>query len=273
MSYRSILVNLDIDRPIAPITHAAIDLASRSGARLIGLCAAEAPMPMIMPATGYVATEAWQQMRKDIEERIEEVRAEFHRLTAGGIETEWRGELMIPTEAIVAAARAADLVLMAAADGASSGDTYRTADPAAVVLGTGRPLLVIGGDNGKVPTGKIVIGWKDTREARRAVADALPLLSIAYEVVVVSVASEPDSVQKQSLADVVSYLAQHNVKARSHMIKSTDETIGFLQFIDESKADIIVTGAYGHSRLLEWVFGGITRFLLDETGRNRFMSS
>lgn len=127
MSYRSILVNLDIDRPIAPITHAAIDLASRSGARLIGFCAAEAPMPMIMPATGYVATEAWQQMRKDIEERLEEVRAEFHRLATGGIETEWRGEATIPTDAVVAAARATDLVLMAAADGASSGDTYRTA--------------------------------------------------------------------------------------------------------------------------------------------------
>ena len=56
MSYRSILVNLDIDRPTEPITHAAIDLASRSSARLIGLCAAEAPMPMIMPATGYIAT-------------------------------------------------------------------------------------------------------------------------------------------------------------------------------------------------------------------------
>lgn len=58
MGYRSILVNLDIDRPIAPITNAAIDLAARSGARLIGLCAAGAALPMIMPATGYVATEA-----------------------------------------------------------------------------------------------------------------------------------------------------------------------------------------------------------------------
>ncbi len=273
MSYRSILVNLDIDRPTEPITHAAIDLASRSSARLIGLCAAEAPMPMIMPATGYIATEAWQQMRKNIEERIEKVRAEFHRLTTGTIETEWRGEVTPPTEAVVEAARAVDLVLMAAADGASSGDTYRTADPAAVVLGAGRPVLIVGGDKNEIPTGKIVVGWKDTREARRAVTDALPLLSVAYEVMVVSVTSEPGSVQKQSLDDVVSHLAQHNVKARPHMIKSADETIGFLQFIDESKADLIVTGAYGHSRLREWAFGGITRFLLDETGRNRFMSS
>jgi len=272
MSYKSILVNLDIDRPIASITKAAMELASRSGARLIGVCAADAPMPMMVPEAAYMATETWQQMRGGIEERIEQVHAAFRDLTAGGIETEWRGAILPPTDAIVAGARMADLVVMAAADGAKSGDAYRTADPASVVLRAGRPLLVIGSDKEEIPARKIVIGWKDTREARRAVADALPLLSIAYDVTVVTVTTEATAIEKQSVADVVSYLARHNVKAKSRLIKSSDETIGFLQFIDESRPDLIVTGAYGHSRVREWVFGGVTRFLLDETGRNRFMS-
>ncbi|MGB3874825.1 MAG: universal stress protein [Shinella zoogloeoides] len=240
MVYRSILVNLDIDRPVEPLTQAAIDLASRSGARLIGLCAARTPA-----------------------ERMEEVRAAFLHLAANRIEAEWRGETMTPTEAVVAAARVADLVLMAAGD---------RADPAAVVLRTGRPLLVVGSDCDTIATRKIVIGWKDTREARRAIADALPLLSVAYDVAVVSVSPEPAPAERQSLSDIVSYLARHNVKARPQMIKSADETIGFLQFVDESDADIVVTGAYGHSRLREWVFGGITGLLLEENTRTRFLS-
>lgn len=82
----------------------------------------------------------------------------------------------------------------------------------------------------------------------------------------------PARTERQSLTEIVAYLAQHNVKARPQMIKSADETIGFLQFIDASDADIIVTGAYGHGHLREWAFGGITRLLLDENTRNRFLS-
>lgn len=240
MVYRSILVNLDIDRLAEPITQAAIELASRSGARLIGLCAAETPT-----------------------ERAEEIRTTFLRLAANRVEAEWRGQVTTPTEAVVAAARIADLVLM---------ETGGRADPETVVLRAGRPLLVIGSGQDALPARKIVIGWKDTREARRAIADALPLLSVAYDVAVVSVSPEPTPAERQSLTDIVAYLARHNVKVRPQMIKSADETIGFLQFIDASAADIIVTDAYGHSRLREWAFGGITRLLLDENTRNRFLS-
>ena len=240
MAYRSILVNLDIDQPAEPIMRAAIDLASRSGARLIGLCATETPT-----------------------KHAEEIRAAFLHLAANRIEAEWRGEATTPTEAVVTAARIADLVLMAAGN---------RADPATVVLRAGRPLLVIGSGQHALPARKIVVGWKDTREARRAIADALPLLSVAYDVAVVSVSPEPTPAEIQSLTEIAAYLAQHNVKARPQMIKSADETIGLLQFIDASDADIIVTGAYGHSRLREWAFGGITRLLLDENTRNRFLS-
>lgn len=274
MSYRSILVNLDIDRPVKPITNAATDLAVQVGARLIGLCAAQVfPSPFALQTTSCAATSATQRMYKDIENRIEEIHAEFRALTADRVESEWRTEMSGPTEAIVEAARAADLIVMAAGEGAQSGDSYRTADPASVVLHSGRPVLVAGNGRHAMPVKKIVVCWKDTREARRAVADAIPLLSLAKDVTVVSVSSEPDTSLRKSNADVVSYLAHHNVRARSHISKSADETIGLLQFVDQSGADLIVSGAYGHSRLRELVFGGITRFLLDESGRNRFMSS
>lgn len=274
MSYRTILVTLDIDRPVKPITNAAVDLASQVGARLIGLCAAQPLLsPFAVQATSSAATIAMQQMYRDLEDRMEQVHQKFHATAAGRVELEWRAEMRAPTEAIVEAARAADLIIMAAAEGAHSGDSYRTADPASVVLRAGRPVLVAGSGKNAIPVEKIVICWNDTREARRAVIDAIPLLPLAKDVTVVSVSSEPDASLRKSNADVVSYLAGHNVKARPHISKSADETIGLLQFVDQSGADLIVTGAYGHSRLREWVFGGITRFLLDETTRSRFMSS
>ncbi|MGJ7041430.1 nucleotide-binding universal stress UspA family protein [Shinella sp. BE166] len=274
MNYRTILVNLDTDRPIKPITNAAVDLASQVGARLIGLCAAQAFLsPFSMQATSYAATSAMQQMYKDLEDRMEQVYQEFRAVVAGRVELEWRAEMIAPTEAIVEAARAADLIIMAAAEGAHSGDSYRTADPATVMLRAGRPVLIAGSGKNAIPVEKIVVCWKDTREARRAVVDAVPLISFAKDVIVVSVSSKPDASLRRSNADVVSYLTRHNVKARSHISKSADETIGLLQSVDQSGADLIVSGAYGHSRLRELVFGGVTRFLLDEGGRNRFMSS
>lgn len=274
MSYRTILLNLDIDRPVKPISNAAVDLASQVGARVIGLCAAQPLLsPFAMQATSSAATIAMQQMYKDLEDRMEQVHQEFRAVAAGRVELEWRAEMSAPTEAIVEAARAADLIFMAAAEGAHSGDSYRAADPAGVTLRAGRPVLIPGSAAEPIASGKIVICWKDTREARRAVADAIPLLSLAKDVTVVSVSSEPNTSLRKSHADVVSYLAHHNVRARSHISKSADETIGLLQFVDQSGADLIVSGAYGHSRLRELVFGGITRFLLDESGRNRFMSS
>lgn len=274
MSYRTILVNLDIDRPVKPITSAAVDLASQVGARLIGLCAREVSLSRFaMQSTSYAATSATQHMYKDIENRMDEVHAEFRALTADMVESEWRTEMIAPTEAIVEAARAADLIVFAAGEGAQSGDSYKTADPASVALRAGRPVLVAGSGKNAIPVEKIVVCWKDTREARRAVIDAIPLLSLAKDVTVVSVSSEPDASLRKSNADVVSYLARHNVKAKSHISKSADETIGLLQFVDQSGADLIVAGAYGHSRLQEWVFGGVTRFLLEETVRNRLISS
>lgn len=274
MNYRTILVNLDIDRPVKPITNAAVDLASQVGARLIGLCAAQPLVsPLAMQASSYAATSTAQQMYKDLEDRMKQVHHEFRTVAAGRVELEWREETKAPTEAIVEFARAADLIVMAAADGAHSGDSHRTVDPASVALRAGRPAVVVGSAANAIPANKVVVCWKDTREARRAVADAIPLLSLATDVTVISVSAEPDAWLRQSNADVVSYLARHNVRARSLISKSADETIGLLQYLDQSGADLIVSGAYGHSRLREWVFGGITRFLLDESGRNRFMSS
>lgn len=273
MSYRSIIVNLDIDGPIAPVVKAAADLAGRFQARLIGFCAADAPMPLAGPESAGLAAETWMQMRDDIQSRFKDLHDRFGELIAGKAASEWRQALDNPTRALAETSRTADLIVMGAVEGAATGNAYRQADPGSVALQSGRPVLVIARDTEQVQARNIAVAWKDTREARRALADSMPLLKSAETVTVVTVTTEVDQWVRQSLADVVAFLGAHGVEARPKLIEGSDEHLELFQALDESGADLIVSGAYGHSRLREWAFGGVTRSLLDETGRNRFMAS
>jgi nucleotide-binding universal stress UspA family protein len=274
MSYKSILLNVDIDGPIGPITKIAVDLAKRSGARLIGFCAADAPLPVTMaPEGAAIAAEVWQQLRDDIRKRFNDLHAEFDSLVASSVTTEWRDAIENPNHALAETSRIADLIIMSASQGASTGDSYRAADPGSLALRAGRPLLIVAGDAELLPTGRIVVAWKDTREARRAVADAVPLMALAKDVIVVTVDPEPGDRTRAGIKDVATFLAGHGIKARTEVLKADDESEKLIDFVSTANADLIVSGAYGHSRIREWVFGGVTRSLLDDTRLCRFMSS
>ncbi|KQW51063.1 MULTISPECIES: universal stress protein [Ensifer] len=273
MSYRSILVNLDIDGPVAPIVELATELAARSSAKLIGFCAADVPLPMVGPEGGDLSAQVWQQLKADVERRFKDLEFDFKGLVPTSLEVEWRSSLSYPTQALARITRLADLVVTGAKRGAATGDSYRAVDPGNVVLQAGRPLLVVATDAEHVLARTIVIAWKDTREARRAVSDAVPLLQSASDVIVVTVDPEPDDWIRDSVADVVAFLARHQIKARSEIISAADERRALTDFAVSCHADLVVSGAYGHSRLREWVFGGVTRSLLDAANLHRFMSS
>lgn len=273
MSFKSILVNLDIDGPTDSVIMAACDLAQRLQARLIGLCAADAAIPSTYPEVESMAIEAWQQLWDDIETRFKELHADFDRLVAGSVEAEWRESLGFPTGVLTGMAKAADLVVLGATKGAASGNLHRAADPGSVILEAGRPALILASGADRVPLERAVVTWKDTREARRAVADAVPLLSFAREVTVATVAATDEPWVHEGIADVVAFLSRHEIQARPEVIEGTDEVEKLTEFLAMTGADFVVSGAYGHSRLREWAFGGITRSLLDKTGIDRFMSS
>jgi nucleotide-binding universal stress UspA family protein len=111
----------------------------------------------------------------------------------------------------------------------------------------------------------VVVAWKDTREARRAVLDAIPFLRIAKRVSVVEVCTRDE--ERNALAridDVVRYLARHRIAADPRPILHRDRSDAdhLLQFALNEDADLLVAGAYGHSRLGEWIFGGMTQDIL-----------
>ena len=190
----------------------------------------------------------------------------------------------IPAEAAVApvtsfqnasgaTARIADLIVT----GATTSPTLRqrrVANLGELVLGAGRPIIAVGETVTEFADRKIVVAWKDTREARRAVADALPFLQRAQDVIAITVSEGDRSAEKGSLDDLLAWLDRHDVKARAELLENQE---GFVDVLESTarayQADLVVSGGYGHSRMREWLFGGITRNLLEANTLNRLFSN
>jgi len=156
-------------------------------------------------------------------------------------------------------ARAADLLVIGRR---RSGDAH---DPGVILLRAGRPILLVPDTARPLELRRVVVAWKDTRECRRAVRDALPLLQEAKEVLLVEVGEhEAHASSKESLADVAGYLVRHRVIVADQVWcpPGGPVAVELFKFVRDEKADLIVAGGYGHSRLGEWIFGGVTRELL-----------
>ena len=138
----------------------------------------------------------------------------------------------------------------------------------------GRPVLIVPSAVARVSLERVLIGWKDTRECRRAVLDALPLLKKASHVTVCEIASEEGMAAAQAhLGDVVSWLKRDGITAEAVAVLSTgNDAVRLDAVASEQAADVIVAGAYGHSRLREWALGGVTKDLLLRAERCSFVS-
>lgn len=274
MEVRSILVNLDIDAFSPALVKCAADLARRFDAHLIGLAAAQ-PSPALVGIEGSVAMVGWyEQEREDIEKRLRSHAEQFHALVGTGPKVSWRSIIETPTRAVASSALCADLIVTGSRLGASSSNYQRVLNLGELILTAGRPVLAVGAGIDHVAADKIVVGWKDAREARRAIFDALPFLKTASDVVVTTISEGDLGAEKSGIDEVLSWLHQHDVKARGDVYPDQDGPASSIEAIGKSlDSDLIVTGGYGHSRLREWLFGGMTRDLLAASTRNRFMSN
>jgi len=138
----------------------------------------------------------------------------------------------------------------------------------AVLFQSGRPCLFVPPSfQGHSAYKNVLVAWKNTREAARAVADALPLLKKAKSVVVAIVDEDLGAAEEQGNApdeDIGRYMSRHGIEAEVHVIDGwTDTGAAILNEAVRTAADLIVMGAYGHSRLREWMLGGATRNVLN----------
>lgn len=261
--YRSILVHVagaDTSRIAAAIT-----LAKKFDGTLIGLAAGlpQLPIEVSGAALGVVAigAEYAEADRRGIEVGLDAAGETFRKMTdAAGVKAEWRALLQGPAVAITTAAAAADIVVVGPGNESLLGD-FDAPSPGDIVLHTGRPVLLVpkGRDNAAVRTA--VVAWKNTSEAQRAMADAVPLLKGAD--VTIAVVREGDTTP--STADPQAFLARHGIIAKVEVLATgapASEQIS--AYARKSGADLVVAGAYGHTRFREWVFGGVTRGLLTD---------
>lgn len=274
MSYATILVHLETNGDSTDRVQYAADLASEFEAHLIGFAASRV-RPIVATDGGVpINGEILAQLREENTARLNELEQVFHSIVGNLKNISWRQFEDRPTKALLTNARAADLIVSGTPGGASTGDTDRSVDPGILVCAAGRPVLLV---TDKVKFSRprnAVIGWKDTIQARRALSDAVPLLRVSANVHAVTI-MESNSVESESdLDDVVEYLKRHGITARSEVVKDDDKAVDqFLDMATREDSDLLISGAYGHSRLRELVFGGFTRSLLDEDGFNRFMTS
>jgi nucleotide-binding universal stress UspA family protein len=262
MTYAAMMVHIDVDRDCEQRIQVALALAERFQAALIGI-AGLAPRPAFVGAGIAVYGEPTQHDLQQRATRLEELGKKFRDQGQCLEQVEWRTALEFPYELLSREARAADLIIVGPRHAA--GDLHDLVDPGVVLLRAGRPVLVVPDIVAPLALRRVIVGWKDTRECRRAVRDALPLLQQAKEVLLFAAGeSEEQSQAKAHLADVARYLARHQVSVAKEVWRHARGPIAteVLNFACSEKADLIVAGGYGHSRLGEWIFGGVTHELL-----------
>lgn len=271
MTIKTILVQAEASAE--PRLKTAAALAKAHGARLIGV-GAEMFEPLVMADPYGLAQGAWLvAMREQLEKDLDAAGEVFERCAAG-VDHEWRRIVDAPTPTLAHAARAADLIVAGGVKH-DRGAGYRSADVGELIVTAGRPVLVAPPSGGELIAKRVVVAWKDTREARRAALDALPLLERAEDVVVVAVVPEHQAETAEfQTNDVATWLRGHGVPARSKVVAGfEDEASGELQLQAMSlHADLIVAGGYGHNRFTEWLLGGVTKGLLDNPQQFVFFS-
>jgi nucleotide-binding universal stress UspA family protein len=273
MGLASIMVHVGADAGTQGRVDIARSLAIRFNAGLIGI-AGQAPRDMV---SGDIVSEIDRRGGGDIvegdeigqpdtmaiERWLDALANAFRGDAERDLNVTFRGAVEQPTTLIVREARAADLVILGR--GGASDIADRAVHPASVLLRCGRPVLLVPDAIGTLSAERIVVGWKETREARRAVRDALALLKGAKEVTIVAV-EEPtwSAADSSALDDVAAYLARHGVLIGGTSTHTVASNVGaaLLAIAGEKGADLIVAGGYGHTRLSEWVYGGVTRELL-----------
>ncbi len=139
-----------------------------------------------------------------------------------------------------------------------------TLSPDDLVMRSGRPVLVIPHIGVKRLVGKhIVVAWDASREAARAVGDAMPVLEHSEMVDIMSI--EPEGIGDLPGADLAQHLARHDIKAEAKQSVANRIDTGdvLLNYVSDSGADLVVMGAYGHSRMREFILGGVTHHMLN----------
>jgi nucleotide-binding universal stress UspA family protein len=270
MSYKDLLVVLDSDAASRRRIDLAVALAERFAAHLIGLY--PLPMPEVPHHLSYydpaVLDPFFMDLRQQARAAADAEREAFeHAASLHGLSAEWRVVAEGREADAALHARYVDLTILGQLDPDRGELDLIRPRPEQVTFASGRPVLVVPYAGKFEAVGRrVLIGWNASREATRAVNDAMPLLMAADIVTVLTIDARegPDAHGELPGADISLHLARHGVKAEIERTVSAGISPGdvLLSRAADLGADLLVIGAYGHSRVRELLLGGATRSIL-----------
>jgi len=271
MSYKTILACAETEEELGIVMPVAMKIAKDHGAHIVGLHVMRSPRVMVhTPYEIDILVEAEERVRKATLKRAEDLGKVFesHVDDEADAVGEWRA-VQSPTtgveDILIEHARRCDLVIMAQPDPATDRlDRIGTVGEA--IMQSGRPVLVVPyAWNPRSFAQKIFAAWNGSREGTRAIHDALPFLRSAGEVRLCAVGKGSDGEALQG-AELAATLSRHGVKAVTETEVATGGmSVGatLLSRMADHGSDMLVMGGYGHSRAREYVFGGVTRDMLE----------
>jgi nucleotide-binding universal stress UspA family protein len=213
--------------------------------------------------SGAMVEQVMETMTKAVEERAQRARAAFDRIAAkAGAAVKWRQETGPEPVVLAGAARLSDLTVIARPDATS--DSQLPVSLEAALFDTGRPVLVVPPSPHQAIGRKIAIAWNGSPKASRAVAAALPFLEKAETITIMTVLAGKKGSSGEALA---AYLGLHGLKATVESVDPQGKPAGqaLLEHAQGRGVDLLVMGAWGHSRIREMILGGVTREVLAQT--------
>ena len=260
MALRTLLVHADTDQRFTHRLSLAAAVAREHEARLLVLYVLKAPVSLGLygEPMGAPAVELIQQEINAERERAEQLHQSADKLLqTEGASWEWRSVQGLVGEVLATTGASTDLIIMGQPQDSAA------APVAQVALSAGRPVLCVPHTGTFTALGRrVLVAWRGTRESARALHDALPLLVRAEHVILFTAGDGTEG--DVGAADALRHLIDHRVKAelRQTTLGDLDAGTAILNAVSDNAADLLVMGAYGHSRLRELVFGGATRTVL-----------
>lgn len=269
---RRIAVHLDQGANATPRFDLALSLAKEFKAELQCIYAAYIPSgywPGYVYGDYLMMAEVLEDLRKVTQADRDKAEAYFISEAAKqGIKTSWFSAEQAPAEELSAHARLSDLLILGREDKEDTKAMSGNGFSEYVVFSVGRPVLVLPpGHEQKMIGQRILVCWDGSREAARALADAAPFLQVAGEIMTLTVQEEKGVLRSLAapLDELKAYCHAHSyaISKYIHRDRAQQSIENVISSVSaEEKIDLIVMGAYGHSRVREWILGGATQFLL-----------
>ncbi len=260
---KDVVVNLSVTKGGGPAGDYAVSVASMLSAHLAGVAFVYDPIVPVS-ATGYIPAEVIERQQADNEADAKSAIDRFAQATGrAGLSA----EPLTITASLAGAgqqfgriARRFDLAVVGQAEpeiGAIENIIAET-----TLFESGRPMIMVPYiQKSPLKLNKVMVCWDGSRQAARAIGDAMPLLAKAGRVEIVIIANDPGKQDEIEGVDMGQHLARHGLKVEVQRIPGGDVDVAdaLLSHAADSGADFMVMGGYGHSRLREFVLGGVTR--------------